>query len=283
MTRPDQINQPRRIACQDSHVIVTGGSSGIGAAIAELYTRRGYRVSLIARTAARLEKRKRDLEVAFGPERVHIETADVRDRAGVGAAIARCEQALGPCEVLVAAAGMVEPGRFETLSGDEFEAHIATNLLGPANAIRTVLPGMKSRGSGSILIIGSGAGLIGLYGYSAYCASKAGLAALAEALRQEARPHGIVVSICMPPDTDTPQLAAELPRRPAAAGAIIGKVRPWSAASVAESAVDGMERGKAATYPGFTVKALGYSNVLTPLLRRWFDMRIRRAERSNSR
>src|SRR5690606_6754418 len=113
LTRPGRTSRtPRLVREAHGHVVVTGGSSGIGAAIAEGYARRGYRVSLIARMPARLAERKRDLEARFGAGRFHTEAADVRDGPRLGAAIARCEAALGPCDVLVAAAGVVEPSPF---------------------------------------------------------------------------------------------------------------------------------------------------------------------------
>lgn len=263
------------------HVIVTGGSSGIGAAIADAYAQRGANVSLLARTAAALDRKKRELEARFGQngQRFHRETADVRDAGATARALGRCEGACGPCTILVTSAGIVEPAAFDAQDADRFDAQIATNLIGTANAVRAVFGRMKERRSGQILLIGSGAGLTGLFGYSAYCASKAGLIGFAEALRQEGRPYGITVSICLPPDTETPQLAAERRLRPPEAEAIIGTVRPWSAEAVAEAAVRGLERKREAIHPGLAIKALAHSGPFAPLLRRWFDRKIARAMR----
>lgn len=264
-------------ALSPGHVVITGGSSGIGAAIAALYAERDIAVSLIARTEARLLTARADLLSRFPSARIRTAVADVADAKATSTAIRSCEGDFGPCSILVASAGIVSPARFLEQGTAQFDMQISTNLIGTANAVRTVLPGMVSRKAGHILIIGSGAGLVGVYGYAAYCASKAGLAAFAEALRQECKPQGVVVSICMPPDTDTPQLTAELPMRPAASMAIMGNGPPWSADAIARHAVRGMEAGKAVTYPGLTMKLLGYGNVLAPVLRFLFDRKIGRA------
>lgn len=258
---------------------MTGGSSGIGAAIAEFYAARGANVSLIARSAAGLETRRAALQSAFGG-RFRAEPADVRDARALSSAVARCEAGLGPCDVLVASAGIVEPAPFEALAADRFAAQIETNLIGAANAVRAVYGGMRARGRGRILLVGSGAGLVGIFGYTAYCASKFGLAGFAEALRQEAKPAGISVSICFPPDTDTPQWAAEAPLRPEEAHAVIGRGAAMHAGAVAKAAVEGAEKGRFAIYPDPRTALLARTRSLAaPFLDRWFDLRVARARR----
>ncbi|MDQ6434989.1 SDR family oxidoreductase [Mesorhizobium sp. LHD-90] len=260
-----------------AHVIITGGSSGIGAALAEACAARGDAVSLIARSQSPLDDARARLNALFGKSggRFHAEAADVGEAAAIAAAIGRCEAALGPCETLICSAGIVAPGRFEDQPADAFENQIRTNLFGTVNAVRAVYPGMLARRSGKILMIGSGAGLIGIFGYTAYCASKYAVAGFAEALRAEARPCGITVSICFPPDTETPQLVAERPMRPREAEATIGTAGLWSAPAVARAALAGLDRGRFAIYPGMQMKMLGmFGSVAMPFLRPWFDRRI---------
>ncbi len=83
------------------------------------------------------------------------------------------------------------------------------NYLGTAYAIRTVLPSMKSRRKGRIVCVSSVGGLIGLYGYTAYGASKFAVRGFAEALQMEVKPYGITVTVAFPPDTDTPCFVEE--------------------------------------------------------------------------
>jgi 3-dehydrosphinganine reductase len=266
-----------------AHVIITGGSSGIGAALAQACARRGDDVSLIARTTPALQAMQGTLEAAFGRNgrRFHAETADVGDAAAAAGAIAGCEGALGPCDILITSAGVVIPGRFEDAPQEAFETQIRTNLFGTVNAVRAVYAGMQARRRGKILMLGSGAGLIGIFGYTAYCASKYAVAGFAEALRAEARPHGITVSICFPPDTETPQLAAERPLRPHEAQAAIGAGGLWPAPAIARVALAGLDHGQFAIYPGMQMKMLGmFGSLAMPFLRPWFDRKIAAARRS---
>lgn len=267
------------------HVIITGGSSGIGAAIAEACAMRGDAVSLIARRADALERFASALETHCVADGVRIAraTADVSRPESIGEAIGICERENGPCDLLVTSAGVVTPGRFDHLPVDVFEAQIGINLFGTVNTVRAVYPAMIARRHGRILMLGSGAGLIGVYGYTAYCASKYAVAGFAEALRAEARPFGVTVSICYPPDTETPQLAGELPERPAEAAATIGAGGRLTANAVAKAALAGVERGRFAIYPGAQMKMLGlFGSVAMPVLRRIFDRRIDRVRRAAS-
>lgn len=263
------------------HVIITGGSSGIGAALASLCCGRGDAVSLIARGEAALEQTKAQLEARQAGARVGIQAADVTDAEAVRAAISACESAFGPCDLLITSAGIVHPGRFEELPAARFEEQVRVNLFGTVNAARAVYPGMVARGRGHILMIGSGASLIGIYGYSAYCASKFAVLGFAEALRFEARTHGVGVSICFPPDTQTPQLAAELPLRPREAAAIVETGGEWSAEAVAQAAMAGVDRGKFVIYAGMQLRLLGlFGSLALPFLRPGFDRRIARMKRA---
>lgn len=256
-----------------THVIITGGSSGIGAALARRCAGRGDTVSLIARSSEPLETLRQELSALGRP--VSIATADVADAAAVTRAIAGCEAAAGPCDVLVTSAGIVIPGLFADQAPADFEAQLRTNLFGTVNAVRAVYPAMQARRAGRILMIGSGAALIGIYGYTAYCASKSGLVGFAEALRLEARPHGIGVSVCFPPDTETPQLAAELPLRPAEAQMMVGGGGRMSADAVAAAALAGLARGRFAIYPGAQMTMLGlFGSIGKPFLGPWYDRRI---------
>jgi NAD(P)-dependent dehydrogenase (short-subunit alcohol dehydrogenase family) len=254
------------------HVIVTGGSSGIGLEVARLYAGRGAKVSLIARDADRLEQARRELLVATktGDDRIRSVSADIAVEADIAAAIAACEAAFGPCDILVASAGMVEPGRFDEQAPEMFSAQLNTNLFGTVNTVRAVYRSMRSRQAGSIMIVSSGAALIGIHGYTAYCASKSALVGFAEALQAEARPEGICVSICFPPDTLTPQFEKELPQRSPEARRLMGAAPPWSAAAVARAIVRGLDRRRPKVYFGFSITALGLLGPLIKPLLFWF-------------
>jgi short-subunit dehydrogenase len=255
------------------HVIVTGGSSGIGLEVARIYANRGARVSIVARRAAMLESAVADLSRTGNPE-IRCECADVADTSQIEPAIKACEAAFGPCDVLVASAGMVEPGFFDQQPADDFARQIDVNLYGTANAVRAAYAGMKSRGQGGIMIVSSGAALIGIPGYTAYCASKSALTGFAEALQAESVEHGVTVSLCFPPDTETPQFENELAKRPAQARALMGAAPPWKAGAVAEKIVRGIDRRAKKVYFGFSITGLGlFGPLVKPFVTAWFSRR----------
>lgn len=268
-----------------THVIITGGSSGIGLAIASIYAGRGARLSLIARSTDILKHARDELASRSAKtDDIRIETADVAKEEEIIAAIQRCEAAFGPCDILVTSAGVVEPGRFDELPAAAFQRQMDTNFAGTVHAVRAVYAGMKQRGHGKIMMISSGAGLLGIHSYSAYCASKFALHGFAQALRSEARPQGIDVSICFPPDTQTPQFERELAYRPLEAAVVMGKVTPWPADAVARKVVAGIERRRFEVYFGLTLFLLGrFGPAVRPVLNWWFDLMIARSSGGVSR
>jgi short-subunit dehydrogenase len=177
-----------------SNVVVTGASSGIGAALARLYARQRARLLLIGRDEARLAR----VAEACAGEAALVETAriDVREHAAMQVALREFDDR-HPLDVVVANAGVtnilapdapVEPA-------EAVERVLATNLVGAFNTIAPVAERMAARGSGRIGLVGSIAGFRGLPYSPAYCASKAGLKAMGEAMRARLRKHGVSVTI----------------------------------------------------------------------------------------
>jgi 3-oxoacyl-[acyl-carrier protein] reductase len=179
--------------------IVTGGTRGIGRAIAEAILRDGGRVMIAGRDRRAAETAARELAVDAGdPSRVAGAGADVRDRAQVEALIAEAAARFGGFDTLVNNAGV---GRFAdvgAMSDDDWESVIGTNLSGPFYCSRAALPWLRKSGGGWIINIASLAGRNAFAGGGAYCASKSGLVAFSEALMQEVRADNIRVSVVMP-------------------------------------------------------------------------------------
>lgn len=259
------------------HVIVTGGSSGIGLEVARIYGLRGARLTLIGRDAGRLEAARRELVANGGiaEENIHTGAADTGSGADITAVMKASEETFGPCDILVTSAGIVDPGLFDQLSSEAFDYQVTTNVLGIANSVRAVYSGMKARGHGRIMIISSGAALIGIYGYTAYCASKSALTGFAEALAFESLGTGVDICLCFPPDTFTPQFEREISRRPREAQMLMGKIAPWSADVVAKKIVHAIDRRKPKLYFGFSLTALGlYGPFIKPFVTWWYRFRL---------
>ena len=221
------------------HAVVTGGSSGIGLATARALAERGARLTLLARRPGPLDDAVADL-AEHGADAAAV-PVDVADRDAVRAVMAGVASERGPVDVLVTSAGVARPGYFEELGDDVFREMMEVDYFGTLWPIRAVVPSMVERGTGSIVGISSGAGLVGVFGYTAYGAAKFAVRGLLEALRAEMAPHGVHVACCFPPDVDTPQLAAEEPYKPAETRALSGTFAPLQPERVAECVVAGIE------------------------------------------
>ena len=177
--------------------IVTGGSRGIGLAIARALVAEGVHVSVTGRTEASLAQARTMLEGA-GPGRVEAQQADVRRYADMERVVAITVARFGGLDVLVNNAGI---GRFVNvtdMSPEQWSETIDINLTGVFNACRASLSRLRERGGGSILNISSLAGKNPFAGGAAYCASKSGLNAFSDALMQEVRYDNIRVSCVLP-------------------------------------------------------------------------------------
>jgi 3-dehydrosphinganine reductase len=262
------------------HAIVTGGSSGIGLETARLLVRRGSSVTLLARRLDTLQSAKDDLERdrAAASQQVLTLSVDVADREAVTEAIARAERDLGPCDLAVTSAGIAHPGYFAEVPVEVFERTMDVNYLGTLYTLRAVLPGMRSRRRGHVVLVSSGAGIVGVFGYAAYSPSKFALRGLAEVLRGELVSDGVSVSIVYPPDTDTPQLTAENEIKPAETRAITSGAKTWKADAVARCILDGVDRDRFAITPGWEMTWLHrVHSVARPLLAWHFDRTAARA------
>jgi len=187
------------------HVIITGASSGIGAALGYGLASAGAAVGLIARRGELLEQAVERIRGRGG--RSACVAADVRDAGATRAAVWALEAELGPCDVVIANAGIhryTPADRFDPQAADEI---FATNVGGVVHTLAAVLPGMVQRRQGHIAAVASIAGMIGLPEVGAYSASKAAVITLLESLRLDLHPLGIRVTTLCPGFVDTPLVA----------------------------------------------------------------------------
>ncbi|PIA30821.1 hypothetical protein AQUCO_05400133v1 [Aquilegia coerulea] len=236
IVRPKSI----KIPIKNRHVFITGGSSGIGLALAHQAASQGAQVSILARNQEKLEQARNSILLSTGIE-VSIFSVDVRDFQAVKQAIDEA----GPIDVLICNQGVFMAQELDKESLENVKFMLDINLLGCFHLIKAVLPGMKKnrkdRGPGSIALMSSQAGQVGIYGYTAYAASKFGLRGLGEALQQELISENIHVSIICPPDTDTPGLVEENKGRPEVTKIIASSSGAMSADEVAQKALNGIK------------------------------------------
>lgn len=261
-----------------AHVLVTGGSSGIGLAFVRRVVDLGARVSVVADVAEQLTAADAELS-SRGAEHV-VEQADVADRDQLAGAIARATAALGPCDVLLTSAGIAHPGYFERLGDEIFRRTMEVDYFGTLHALRAVVPSMIERRAGSVVGISSAAGLVGIFGYTPYAPAKFAVRGLLEALRCELAPFGVHVGCVCPPDTDTPQLAYENRFKPPETRAISGQIKPITADRVAAAIVRGVERRQFLVTADWQTRLL--ARTVGPLQGTYFsafDRRVHKARR----
>ena len=184
-------------------VYITGASSGIGQALALRYHRAGCRLALVARREPELRLWADAQGIA--PDQVAFYPADVCDIAAITAAGRACIAAQGLPDVVIANAGIsVGMDTAELADLAVMRATLGTNVLGMAATFQPFVALMRQRGSGRLVGIASVAGIRGLPGHGAYCASKAAVIAYCESLRGECRPFGVQVVTLAPGYIDTP-------------------------------------------------------------------------------
>ncbi len=264
------------------HVIITGGSSGIGRATARLLTRRGAHISIIARRQTLLDETTAELEGlrAHPRQRIHAHSADLSEWEQAQEAIATLSADGFPPDILINSAGITQPGYFEQLELDDFRRIMDVDYFGTLYPCRAVVPTMIERGRGHIVNLSSVAGFLGVFGYSAYCAAKFAVRGLSDVLRQELKPHGIHVSVVFPPDTDTPQLRYEEPFKPPETRRISGTARVLTADQVARAILRGIERRQVYILPNLDTRLyFALVNGFTGLARWILDRTIAQAHR----
>ena len=190
-------HQPSRL------VFITGASSGIGQALAARYYAAGYRLALVARRTSETESWA--TQRGMDSKRFHVYSADVANVDSIVAAGRSCLEFQGLPDVVIANAG-ISVGMDTAVRADldVIGQVFATNNIGMAATFHPFIEPMCARGSGAFVGIGSVAGIRGLPGHGAYCASKAGVIAYCESLRGELRASGVKVVTLCPGYIDTP-------------------------------------------------------------------------------
>jgi NAD(P)-dependent dehydrogenase (short-subunit alcohol dehydrogenase family) len=267
------------------NVYISGGSSGIGLAAAKAFVTLGADLFLFSRKSGSLQDAAEQLDtLRVSPDqRISWATADVCDREGVAAALDKAVSSFGRPHVVINSAGIAYPDNFEHFPFAMFDQTIKTNLYGIWNVLSCLVPAMKPSG-GRIVNVSSVAGFIGIFGYTAYSASKFGVIGMSESLRCELKPHNITVSVLCPPDTDTPGLAQENLTKPPETKAIAGNARLLSPEYVAHAMVRGMEKGQFLIIPGFEGKFYRLMNHLLPgVVMRIMDSQVRSVRRRQNK
>ena len=257
------------------HIVITGGSSGAGKALAQCFLARGAQVTLLARNRDKLESVRDELGAAVDRERIHVESCDVSDPAAVQQSFANLSEHSGPADILVNSAGIIKEGPFDEQPLEHYRAIMDTNFFGTLHCSRAVIPQLEAQGGGRIVNISSLSGLMGVLGYAPYCAAKHALVGLSETMRLELAPRGILVHLVCPPEFESPMVDELDKHRSAETRAMVRQLGVMSMEQLVRETVRGLEKDRFLIIPGRGARAAARMTRLFPQAVRWFaDRRL---------
>lgn len=256
---------------ENKRVYITGGSMGIGLAIAKEFAVTGADVVIFARSEGPLKEAVSEIRDGVKSDRQVVDyiLVDVVNDEACQSVMRKAVSTYGVCDVLICCPGGAKPGYFETISAADFDHTMRLNLYSTRNTIASLVPFMKANGGGHIVALSSIAGFLGVFGYTDYCASKFALIGFSEALKSELRPFNINVSVLCPPDTDTPGLVTENQTKPEETKAISENAKLMSAEAVAKGLIRGLKRNQFLIIPGFDGKLVYFLKRFFPSLIEW--------------
>ena len=237
-------------------IIITGGSSGIGKAVAEKLVKKGAHIALVARNENKLLAVQQELKaIAKSNQKVEIYSCSVANAKAVQKTTETIADNIGPPDILINSAGILRESYFENQTIETFREIMDINFYGTLIFIKSVLPYFKKKGSGRIVNICSMGGLFGVFGYSGYCSSKHAVRGLTNTLRAELKPQGIKVQIVYPPETSTP-MVDEVNKYRSIENRKLAKSLPmlFTTDRVASDIVKGIEKDRFEITPGFLPK-----------------------------
>ncbi|MCC2637598.1 MAG: Short-chain dehydrogenase/reductase [Moraxellaceae bacterium] len=260
-------------------VILTGGSSGLGLALAEPLLRRGDHVTLVARDPVKLAEAVHHLMGKVPGAKIDVLSLDVSGaevEAGLATAVAR----MGGLDLLINSAGILREGYFEKLTEQDYRQTFDINYFGTLRTIRAALPFLKQSGRGQIVNIASMAALTGVFGYTAYCSSKYALLGFSDALRAEMKPQGIKVQVVCPPEFDSPMVDALDQTRTPENQAHTLAIPKLGVSTVVDAIMAGLDKSPFLIVPGAQTRLMAFGIRCFPGFSRWVaDHRIQAAYR----
>lgn len=250
----------------NKEILISGGSSGIGLALAKELASLGANITILARRQQLLDAAISEIKKSAQSPAQNFRwiSADVSNFAELERALLHDTTTY---DILINSAGIAYPGKFIDMDPKIFKNVMDVNYLGTVFLTKLILPRMLEKNQGYIVNISSLAALIGIYGYTAYAPSKYAVRGFSRCLRSEVMPHGINVSVVLPPDTDTPQLAFEHTIIPDITKKINQSGSVMKPEKVAQVIIQGMQKKKFSIIPGIEGKIL---NIFAPIFGAYF-------------
>jgi 3-dehydrosphinganine reductase len=237
---------------QNKLALITGGSSGMGLALAKKLAALGANVWILARRPEVLSQALSEISQCRVSEHQSFGSiqADVTDAAAVTPAVEQFIAQNGVPDLLVNSAGQAHPGKFEELPLDIFRWMMDLNYFGIVHVTHAAAPGMMARHSGTIVNISSMSGFLGVYGYTAYSAAKFAVRGFSDVLRSEMKQCGVHVSLVFPPNSKTPAWDYENQFKPAVTKEVEGTGGFMSPEAIADAIIKGIQHNRYIITPG---------------------------------
>jgi len=233
--------------------LVTGGSSGMGKALAKALVQLGGSVIIAARNEERLAQAKDEIApIVSGTSFVETMQADMSDEAQVKNAFDEMIASHGVPDFLFNCVGAAEPGYIQDFSIAQYEKAMKQDYFSYIIPTMYLLPRFIERGSGYVVNISSALGFMGIIGYGTYAPAKFAVVGFSEVLRHEMKPKGIHVSVVCPPDTDTPGFHEENKHKPEECKIVSAHGKVIQAEDVARAIIEGVAKQRFYILPGDT-------------------------------
>jgi len=253
----------------EKKIIITGGSSGVGKILAQRLSQKGAQLALVARDEKKLKAVQKELSASASTgQTIGIFPCDVADSKTVEKTFQHIRKQMGMPDILINSAGILREGYFENQRIETFRQIMDINFFGTLHCIQSVLPYFKNNGGGRIVNICSVAGFMGVFGYSAYCASKHAVNGLTATLRAELKHQNITFHIVYPPEFDSP-MVDEINTYRSEENRMIAKTIPkLSADKVADEIIKGIKKNQYEIIPGIATRMATRADKLFPSIGR---------------
>jgi len=266
---------------KDQSAIVSGGSKGIGKAIAKIFVQLGGNVCIVARNLEILKAAAEEIKSLKVDENqlVQVISCDMSKMDQVERLFKEHIKEFGVPDYSFNIVGISYPNYTDKLTVEDYKLHMDTNFFGQLNSILTILPYYMERREGYFINMSSLAGIIGVMGYAAYTPTKFAIVGLSEVLRNEYKAYNIKVSIVYPPDTDTFGLHEEAKSRPEELNIIAERAGLMQPDEVAEVIIKGVLKEKFYIHAGISKFYWRIMRLFPKLVHKFTDSDLKKARK----
>ncbi len=265
---------------KNKHIVITGGSSGLGLELAYRLAEEEARLTLIARNLHKLRKAEAAIKQRVPDVDIQVRSVDVCNEDNINAAMNEVAESNQGIDILINSAGVLREGYFEKIPMSDFREVMEINFFGILHATRAALPYLE-KSKGRLVNVASVAGLTGVFGYTPYCSSKHALIGLSESLRYELKSKGISVHVVCPGEFDSPMVDELDTYRTNENRAHTLTIPKNSVEAIAVDTLAGIRANKFMIVPGFMARMTAFMiRHFVGIVRRMGDQIVAKAQKN---